>query len=116
MLKKYKVTYSATVSIERIRILRKSVWEEYNIPKDYIEFFYDDKKLTIDIVNEIVKKDACYVVRFLLPTVFFDDYDYSSAKTEEIELLSVLEIEPTIEEIIKHGTIENLEEIFSKKA
>lgn len=115
MLKKYKVTYSATVEIEYKRILRKNILEEYNIPKEYTEFFYDDKELTKDIINNIVNKDACYVVRFLLPMEFLGSYDYSSAKVKEITLLSVLEYEPTIEELMKHGTIEDLREILVEK-
>lgn len=116
MLKKYKVTYSATVGIEYKKIFRKNVWEEYNIPKEYTEFFYNDKELTKDVINDIVNKDACYVVRFLLPSItIFGDYDYSSAKTKEIKILSVLEYEPTIEELVKHGTIEDLREMLVEK-
>lgn len=115
MLKKYKVIYSATVGIEYKRIFRKNVWEEYNIPKEYTEFFYDDKELTMDIINNMANKDACYVVRFVLPTALFGDYDYSSAKVEEIKVLSVLEYEPTIQEIMENGTIKDLREILVEK-
>ena len=115
MLKKYKVTYSAIVEIEYRRILRKNIWKEYNIPKEYTEFFYDDKGLTKDIINDIVNKDACYVVRFLLPMEILGDYDYSSAKVKEITLLSVLEYEPTIKEIMDNGTIEDLRKILLEK-
>lgn len=108
MLKKYKVTYSAIVKIEYRRMLRKNIWEEYNIPKEYTEFFYDDKKLTKNIINDIVNRE----VHFLLSVEFLGNYDYNSAKIKEITLLSVLEYEPTIEELIKHGTIEDLREIF----
>lgn len=114
MLKKYKITYSATVGIEYKRIFRKNEWEKYNIPKEYTEFFYDDEELTMDIINNMANKDACYVVRFVLPTALFGDYDYSSAKVEEIKVLSVLEYEPTIEELIKHGTIKNIKELIKK--
>lgn len=114
MLKKYKVTYSATVGIEYKRIFCKSKWEEYNIPKEYTEFFYDDEELTMDVINNMANKDACYTVRFVLPTALFGDYDYSSAKVKDIKLLSVLECEPTIEELIKHGTIKNIEKLIKK--
>lgn len=114
MLKKYKVTYSATVGIEYMRIFRKNVWEEYNIPEEYTEFFYDEEELTMDVINNMVNKDACYTVRFVLPMVLFGDYDYTSAKVKEIKVLSVSECEPTIEELIKHGTIKNIEELIKK--
>lgn len=114
MLKKYKIIYSATVGIEYKRIFRKNVWKEYNIPKEYTEFFYDEEKLTIDVINNMVNKDACYVVRFVLPTALLGDYDYSSAKVKEIKVLSVLECEPTIEELIKHGTIKDIEKLIKR--
>lgn len=114
MLKKYRATYSATVGIEYKRILRKSTWKEYSIPKEYTEFFYDEEELTMDVINDMVNKDACYAVRFVLPTALLGDYDYSSAKVKEIKVLSVLECEPTIEELIKHGTIKNIEELIKK--